>query len=645
MIPTKTDIEIEGSLPGEAVQMTLDTDSLAHLMSVLTNLYSNKTLAIVREYSTNALDSHIESGNTDPIQVTTPTDFQPYFTVRDFGVGMDAETIRNVYSRYGASTKRGTNSQNGMLGLGSKSALTYTSQFNITGVKDGIKTYVVVSRAADGSGVMKIISQSNTTEPNGVTISIPVANRREIENVAHDFFRFWQPGTVLLNGKDPSVVEGLQLGKFSVTDQVNGDHIVMGNVAYPIPAESRIFKNIHSRTSVIVHVSMGEVNFTPSRESLHMTSLTKATLDRLRGEFGAAVRAHIEEKIDKAPSHAEAVKNYFEIQKTNLSVYASSIRYKGEEIPYSTSFTWVYSLGNGTTYSASHTEFKRLFNGRIAIIHGYEYAKIHSTHRQKLRLFLDENKIDATVVYFTKEVKHAKWLADIPQFSWDEVSAIRLNRPKTTGSQSDLYDMIDHAGYRVHNQKIDLKKKVVYASPTMFAADDIKNQVARFLTNQPDVQLVLVNKNKWKSFTTEIPKAVYIEDAVKQTVTDYVNGLTNEEKLFLRSNWKDRSFCAKLNANNIADPAISSAIRALKTDGISEKTAKKYDIMRDVAVRWGVKGFPNFLADSERLFEDYPLLNVYSHSSVYNYPIEHVYMYMNTVYRTKQKTLRKRGNQ
>lgn len=637
MIPTKTDIEIQGSLPGEDVQMTLDTGSLAHLMSVLTNLYSNKTLAIVREYSTNALDSHIESGNTDPIQVTTPTDFQPYFTVRDFGVGMDAETIRNVYSRYGASTKRGTNSQNGMLGLGSKSALTYTSQFNITGVKDGIKTYVVVSRSADGSGVMKIISQSNTTEPNGVTISIPVTNRRDIENVAHGFFRFWKPGTVLLNGKDPSALEGLQLGRFTVTDQINGDHIVMGNVAYPLPADNRIFKTAHSRTSVVAYVDMGEVNFTPSRESLHMTSLTKATLDNLRIEFGNLVRAHIEEKIDKAPSHAEAVKNYFEIQKTNLSVYASSIKYKGEEIPYSTSFTWLYNLGMGTTYSAHHIEFKKMFYGRIAIVHGYEYAKIHSNHRKKLRLFLDEKKLDSTTVYFTKEVKHAKWLEDIPQFSWEEVSAVKLNLPKAAGSSSDLYDAIDGLGYRISNQKIDLTKKIVYASPTMFASEDIKDQVARFLTNQPDVQLVLVNKNKWKSFKTEIPKAVYIEDAVKQAVNDYVNGLTNEEKVFLRSNWKDRNFCAKLNASKVADPAISTAIKALRADGVSEKTAKKYEIMRDVAVRWGITGFPNFLADSERLFEAYPLLNVYSHSSIYNYPIEHVYMYINTVYRTKQK--------
>lgn len=638
MIPTKTDIEIQGSLPGEDVRMTLDTDSLAHLMSVLTNLYSNKTLAIVREYSTNALDSHIESGNTDPIQVTTPTDFQPYFTVRDFGVGMDAETIRNVYSRYGASTKRGTNSQNGMLGLGSKSALTYTSQFNITGVKDGIKTYVVVSRAADGSGVMKIISQSNTTEPNGVTISIPVANRREIENVAHAFFRFWKPGTVLLNGKDPSVEEGLQLGRFTVTDQVVNDHIVMGNVAYPIQQDHRIFKTSHSRTCVVAHVEMGEVNFTPSRESLHMTSLTKAMLDKLRIEFSDEVRKHIEDKIDRAASHAEAMKNYFEIQKTNLSVYANSIRYKGEEIPSSTSFTWAYSLGTGTTNSAQYVEFKRMFYGTAAIVYGYEYDKIHSAHRQKLRAFLNEKNLGTSLVYFTKDIQHAKWLEEVPQFHWDDIRAIKLNRPKSASTKTDLYDAIDDRGYRVSNQKIDPNKKIVYSSPTTFSTDDIRYHVARFLTNQPSVQLVLVNKNRWKTFTADFPKAVIIEKAVEQSVQEYITGLTNEEKVFLRSNWKDRNFCARLDASKVLDPAIVTATKALKADGISEKTSKKYELMREVATRWGVQGFPNFSADSERLFEDYPLLNVYSHSSLHNYPIDHAYLYMNMIYQINKST-------
>ena len=47
---------------------------LSHIFNVLRNqLYSNKTLAVIREYSCNAYDAHVEVGKKDtPIRVTIP---------------------------------------------------------------------------------------------------------------------------------------------------------------------------------------------------------------------------------------------------------------------------------------------------------------------------------------------------------------------------------------------------------------------------------------------------------------------------------------------------------------------------------------------------------------------------------------------
>jgi hypothetical protein len=636
MIPTKTEIEVEGSLPGEAVQMTLDANSLAHLMTVLTNLYSDKTLAIVREYSTNARDSHIEAGCPNrPIEVSTPSDFMPYFRVRDYGVGMDAETIRNVYSRYGASTKRGTNSQNGMLGLGSKSALTYTSQFTIQGIKDGIKTHVVVSRAQDGSGVMQIVGQKQTTEENGVTIEIPVTNRRELENTAYSFFKYWEPGTVLLNGKDPSVKETIRFGKFSVNESGYSDYIVMGNVAYPIPQDHRIFKNNGSRTCVVAYVDMGEVNFTPSREALHMTALTKTTLDKLRNEFAALARAYVTDKVEKAESHAEALENYYELQRTNLGIYADKIEYKGEVIPHSVSFKWCYRPAFGSASEASFTDIRRLVQNKSLIVHGYEYDKIHTNHRQKLKLWSDANGQDVGFAYFTKDVPLPNWLATVPQVHWNDVKAMKVIRPKAASVKSELYDAINNRGYRVANQKIDLTKTVVYASPVSFVSDDARDMAARFIVDDK-TQLVLVNKNKWKAFLAEIPQAVHADVYVKDMISKYVANMTPEQEVYLRSNWKDRHFCARLDESKVDDPAIKTAIKALCVDGLSDATAKRYEAMRDLALKWSIQ-FPNFAAQSERLFEQYPMLDVYGHRNANYYPIEHVYLYINGCYKQKLK--------
>src|SRR5690349_8174125 len=118
MLPSKTDFKQSGSLPGESVKMSFDENSLGFLADVLINLYSDKEMAVIREYSTNARDSHIEAGVDRPIEVTTPSGLSFFLRIKDYGVGLSKEDIIKIYSKYGASTKRYTNKQGGMLGLG-----------------------------------------------------------------------------------------------------------------------------------------------------------------------------------------------------------------------------------------------------------------------------------------------------------------------------------------------------------------------------------------------------------------------------------------------------------------------------------------------------------------------------------------------
>ena len=57
------DIRHTGNLgTDDRTAMTFDENAIAHLMSVLTDLYSDPTLAVVREYSTNARDAQIAAG-------------------------------------------------------------------------------------------------------------------------------------------------------------------------------------------------------------------------------------------------------------------------------------------------------------------------------------------------------------------------------------------------------------------------------------------------------------------------------------------------------------------------------------------------------------------------------------------------------
>lgn len=71
-IDTSAAVDVTNSLGVESTTMTLDPQGMAHLTQVLTNLYADKHLAVLREYSTNALDAHVEAGTTAPIEVTCP---------------------------------------------------------------------------------------------------------------------------------------------------------------------------------------------------------------------------------------------------------------------------------------------------------------------------------------------------------------------------------------------------------------------------------------------------------------------------------------------------------------------------------------------------------------------------------------------
>ena len=109
-------MSVINSLGVASTTMTLAPEGVAHLTQVLTNLYADKHLAVLREYSTNALAAHVAAGTTAPVEVTLPTALNPTLThelalvITDHGIGLSRDEIVNVYARYGASTKRGTNS-------------------------------------------------------------------------------------------------------------------------------------------------------------------------------------------------------------------------------------------------------------------------------------------------------------------------------------------------------------------------------------------------------------------------------------------------------------------------------------------------------------------------------------------------------
>lgn len=138
-------------------------------------LYSDPTLAIVRELLTNAYDAQVMAGNADtPIDISLPDYLNPYFRIRDYGIGLDKDEVMLLYTSFFSSTKNTTNDLTGCFGLGSKTPFSYTSGFTVNSYKNGYKHKFMMVKKDMMPQVIHVGSEK-VNEPNGLEVVIPVA--------------------------------------------------------------------------------------------------------------------------------------------------------------------------------------------------------------------------------------------------------------------------------------------------------------------------------------------------------------------------------------------------------------------------------------------------------------------------------------
>ena len=154
------------------IKATISSDKQAKLFDLLQNPYSNPIASIVREITSNCIDSHVEARKQDKaVLLELATDDTGLFIAfEDFGIGMNEQFVRNRYSMYLDSTKEDTNTQIGYFGIGSKSPLSYTPSFFMTTRRDGIELQYTVRKDDDGIPVVQKLIELPTEESNGTRI-------------------------------------------------------------------------------------------------------------------------------------------------------------------------------------------------------------------------------------------------------------------------------------------------------------------------------------------------------------------------------------------------------------------------------------------------------------------------------------------
>lgn len=596
---TSSGVVVSSTMQGEVYQAGIDDDDMPHLIRLFTDLYSDTELACLREYSTNARDAQIEAGVNRPIEINLPSALAPFLTIRDFGVGLDADTIRLVYSRYGRSTKRDSNDFNGMLGLGCKSALTYAQSFTVESVKDGMKTLCSITRVENGVPSFQVVSSLPTDDPNGTVVRIPARRHNDFERKAKGLYRFWPEGSVLVDGREPEKFKGLDLGTKTLTVEwdtysmeietriqvtsragqnipsqsvVNVDLVVMGGVPYPAP---NLGSCVPYGRYVVATVDIGAVDFPPSREALMTTPKTTAVVEAITTATKQALFETVQKLVDSASSPREAIR----IAAQNADLLGShhkDLKFNGKGIPSALPGVFIYSSPGSSRPGASSTTNGLAMSSAVdaLFVTGFEPKKFSAPHKYRLNKFCDDNGIDRPSVYVMtpSTTVDLDWLDASQLIKWEDVRAVKLPRASrgSSGKPLGAYDVLipSSSARASHVQGEDIRKSVAAGTDlfhhygTTSGAHALSSLLEHFY---PGCILTCLPDNRVRKYERLFPESRGGREAVHAKYQEWVQGLSNDQRvaLHIQDSRLVETFSG-IDPLKVDDPEVRRAIRLVR---------------------------------------------------------------------------------
>ena len=284
-------------------------------------LYQDKAGSLVREISTNAYDGHIMAGKKDvPFEIHLPDNFEPWFSVRDFGVGLSPSDIETVFTKYFESTKDQSNDTVGAFGLGAKTPFAYTDQFTVTSIYGGVKT--IYSAFIDGSGIPSIaeMHSEESDECNGVEIKVAVKPQdfNLFRNAVSVQLRYFEVKPIVKNCdnfKFQSVTEPNDSSIFGedfiVTPGSSEPIAIQGQIGYTIDrhkiqskidsgTHGEIYRLLSAPLSFKVSFPIGEIGVTASRENIEYDDRTVGNIIKKLQEILSTIRKNVGDTLEGA---------------------------------------------------------------------------------------------------------------------------------------------------------------------------------------------------------------------------------------------------------------------------------------------------------------------------------------------------------
>lgn len=315
------------------VESNYSIDATAKAFAILSDgLYSNKILAVVRELSTNAYDSHVAAGCPErAFDVHLPTALDNEFSIRDYGTGLSKEDCMSLYTTYFRSDKTDSNDAVGCLGLGSKSPFAYTDQFMVESFHNGNHMTFSAYKNENDEPVFALLSEQPTSDPNGLRVSF-ATEAGDTTNFKYEAQNVWKYFVTTPNTNiDVEVVSQgdatMSGDDWQICNKANRGYakneLVMGQIGYELDAdqfEGDVYDLLWRGYGLIIHANIGDVDITPSRESLSYNSRTKEFIHNKVKSILEEISTQTQQYIDDSPTLWDARLDWVGVHKAMNSV-------------------------------------------------------------------------------------------------------------------------------------------------------------------------------------------------------------------------------------------------------------------------------------------------------------------------------------
>lgn len=500
-------------------------------------LYSNKIKAVIRELSCNALDSHVAAGKPDvKFEVHLPTIMEPWFSVKDFGLGLTGDQVENIYTIYFESTKTDSNDFIGALGLGSKSPFSYTENFTVTAIKNGTKR--IYSAFIGSTGVPSIAEMSTelTDEENGVEVKFSVTNRYDYDSFRHE------ANEVFKWFKNPPVITGARLTvepvKYRETNIIPGVHYLdsygfgrhgsialMGNIAYPLSKISepeKRFGNLAGllECGLVLEFNIGELDFAASREELSYIPLTIDSIKKKLSELNNALAGHLASKANAITNKWERASYLYEqfqakLYRSAVSKYVADTKF---ELFDDTSHYGKFSFeidnkeleDRGLSITAFRTQTRVHHTSKITVFHN-RYNKAGTMESYA------EIPVDSGAIFVLNDLKTGcQARAKFHYASW----------PKS----SIVYCVTSSKAIEEREEDYDWLMEKIHTPPTVVKASSLNKPAKQRALSSNGIMELRKKSGSWGDYGSHYSWNPYTEE-IDEDVTYYYVALSGFETI------------------------------------------------------------------------------------------------------------------